>query len=242
MAKARKKTTRPPTRSGASSKCSDESAKASTSHSGVPALELIDRIRAKEISPATLDPSTRRECVQVLAIRGLNCSEIAKVFEVCDRTIRRDLRAIREHHAADVVGGGVHAIIGVLMCDLAWGQDQLKRTCSRSNARDGDRIRAVEVYLQERHRVIDRLQSLGVLPTAPRRVEATVRGQSDEVPSIEELAEEMAALEPEHLDDGGTGAVKSAVTMLAQLAGAEAVNAARTKRSGSGRDADQDAA
>ena len=242
MAKARMKTTRPPTQRGASPKSSEETAKTPALHSGVPLIELIERLRRGEIAADTLDPKTRVSCVEVLTTRGVSPAEIAKLFDVCDRTIRRDITKIRDRYAQEIASGGPNVIAGVLLCYMAWARENLKRICHRSDTKAADQIKAAETLLQQCGGVIDRLQSLGVLPTAPRRVEATVRGQSDELPSIEELTSEMAALEPEHLDDGGTGAVKAAVTMLAQLAGAEAINAARNKRPKSNRAADQDAA
>ena len=60
------------------------------------ALELLRRIRAREVDPQAVALQERRVCVAYLRFEGYTQDEIAEIFAVHRRTITRDEEANRQ--------------------------------------------------------------------------------------------------------------------------------------------------
>ena len=83
------------------------------------ALELLRKVRSREVQPADVSPEERRVCVAYLRLEGYTQEEMAEIFQVHRQTIARDERVIRERTARLVDQIDVRAMVGGL---ISWGE------------------------------------------------------------------------------------------------------------------------
>ena len=67
--------------------------------SGGTTVTLLQRIKSGQIDPSAIGRDDRRLLVSHLMADGYSTAEIAQIMKVCDRSIARDKRAIREDSA-----------------------------------------------------------------------------------------------------------------------------------------------
>ncbi|MBL8874168.1 MAG: hypothetical protein JNM86_00050 [Phycisphaerae bacterium] len=139
------------------------------------AIELLRLIKERELDPKTLNPDTRRICVQHLYTEGLTTSEMAHLLRCNERTIERDRREIREANSLKLDPGFADRIAGDLLAESEQVISRIRRAARDAAATPGDRIAAERNCFDIRCQLIDRLQSLGYLPNALRRTEFSFR-------------------------------------------------------------------
>jgi predicted DNA-binding protein (UPF0251 family) len=121
------------------------------------ALDLLRKVRSREVQPADVSPEERRVCVAYLQLEGYTQEEMAEIFQVHRQTIARDERVIRERTARLVDQIDVRAMVGGL---IAWGEHIAAKAM-----REKDYALAWKVQRE----LISDLQSLGYLPKSVER-------------------------------------------------------------------------
>lgn len=163
-------------------------------------LETLRGIRSGTLDPRSLDRPTRRLCVEFLFTQGKSVPEVASILKRSERTIFRDLDAIREANAIECDPRLVETFVGELVGEARRVVSELTKMSNNPAVQDGVR----ELAIRDRFHVLDRLgarlQRLGYLPEASHRIEARIT--DEEGPAREALAEMIASL-TRSLDDPG---------------------------------------
>lgn len=141
------------------------------------AIETLRAIKAGDVDSKLLNPQTRRACVTHLIFEGLTSSEIAHLLKCSERTIERDRNEIREANSLRVDDRFPARIAGELFSEAELAIGRIRRAARDAAAAPGERITAEKLCFDIRCDLVDRLQSLGYLPSATRRTELSF-GQS----------------------------------------------------------------
>ena len=164
-------------------------------------LQLLQQIRDGAISPKSLKAEQRLPLVSLLINEGQSTPEIAQILDVSDRTIERDRKTLREKAALE----SSHALLGETAGQLA-SQVELSVQRILQIARDKTvpasvRVEAYRSCVEIRCRSIERLQSLGLLPTAATRFEAKLHQAGDQIPDLDTIRKEIERLQQEDGDN-----------------------------------------
>lgn len=135
------------------------------------AIETIRAIKAGELESKQLNPQSRRACVTHLIAEGLTSSEISHLLKCSERTIERDRSEIREANALRVDDRFPARIAGELFSEAELAIGRIRRAARDAAAAPSERITAEKLCFDIRCDLVDRLQSLGYLPSAARRTE-----------------------------------------------------------------------
>ena len=175
--------------------------------------DVVADIRADVTDPRGITPEDRRRCVEYLGVEGLSITEIAQLMKRSGRTIARDRVQIQQANALVATPELADRMAGQLNAEAQTCQARIRRV-----TRDRDTPSAVKVVGERacfdiQNRLVERLQSLGYLPTVSQRIEADLRHRSETVPGYNELAVEVERLKTIALADGDEDTV-SGLAML----------------------------
>lgn len=159
----------------------------------LPVRTLLQQIQAKVVPPASLDAETRQDVVELLSAEGYPQSAIAQILERSDRTIRRDLRAIRERNALSPSPELARELVGQLVAAAERHAAALTRLAREPNTSVSERAQCEYLAWKVCNDYFQRLQSAGYLPNAPTAVVAdlTVHG-SAAFPSRDHMQEQLS--------------------------------------------------
>ena len=129
-----------------------------------PALAVLRDIKEGKIQGKSLSPSARRDIVGALIAQGASVPEIAHSLGISDRTIQRDLDALRREHGARINPNFVFEAIGALWLNTQTRLSKLDRIASDPSASHQDKTRAIRVSSRIENESFHRLQTLGALP------------------------------------------------------------------------------
>lgn len=143
-------------------KAARKSKRPADSGDSVPAL--VRRIQAGDISTAGLTKAQRQPYVEQLTIEGYFTSEIAELLGVADRTVRRDLRAIRAAHCVEQDPETVKDLVGRLVWQADSSVSQIRRAVRSRGARVADKIVGQRSCWEIEQQLFERLQRIGYVP------------------------------------------------------------------------------
>jgi hypothetical protein len=159
-----------------------------------PVLELIESIRQRNLAGRSLRKVDRQRCVECLSAEGASLPEISKLMGFHERTIQRDREEIRRRNALRVGDCFAAEVAGEFVRDHRAGIDRLRRITHDKQATPADRIEAEKAVLTAHSRMVELLQSMGYLPTAPRTVVAGVTALRGEPPNLYEEAKRLTSI------------------------------------------------
>ncbi|MCI0363057.1 MAG: hypothetical protein L0219_04200 [Phycisphaerales bacterium] len=157
-------------------------------------LATIRGLRERTITGKGLPANVRRLCVAHLTAEGYSAAEIAEIMTLSERTIIRDRKAIQEAYAIEPDPKLVPQFVGRLVMEADLVINRMWRAARDKGAEPGTRIDAEHRCYQVISDVLQRLQSLGYMPTAAQRVEASLKHQIDDLPPLDGLFLEMSRL------------------------------------------------
>jgi len=169
--------------------------KTSEKDDGLQTLALLQGIRNGSIDPKSLRPDERRPLVSLLMAEGQSTAEIAHVLKASDRIIQLDKKALREENTLTKDSALVKQMTGRLVTEADLCIERI-----RKSARGNDTPASVKVDAEHRcfqifEKTIERLQSLGFLPTATQKVAAELIYQTEEVLNLEQIDKEVRRLQ-----------------------------------------------
>ena len=159
-----------------------------------PVLEVIRQIKAGSLDPQHLAAAERQACVMHLSAEGLSVPEIAQVLKRSERTITRDRRAIQEANALQQDPKFAGEMAGILLSEADACISRMRRAVRSADTPAAVRVEAERASFAIRSEVCQRLQSLGFLPTAAQKMEASLTHQATEIPSFEQIDGEVVRL------------------------------------------------
>lgn len=141
----------------------------------ISAIMLLQKIKSGEINPKTLSKEERQVCVSVLTLQeGFTIAQIAQLMYCCEKTIQRDLGEIRKKNSLSPSLELAREIIGELFIKAQVHASQLMRFARSNEGLLGERVQAEFLAWRVRKELMEKLQTLGYLPSVAQRVEGEI--------------------------------------------------------------------
>jgi hypothetical protein len=133
-------------------------------------LDMINQIKEGRLDPQILNKEERQVCVEVLMGEGVNAPNMAQIFKVSDKTIRRDVHEIRERYGVSPSEDLVKQCVGELLMHMRIHREFLMRLARSKEGSVGERAQSEFYAAQMTLQYMGKLQSLGYLPEKPQAV------------------------------------------------------------------------
>ena len=163
-----------------------------------PILTLIQQIKDGLVAPDTIDKDLRQQAIEVLMAEGYAVASMAQVFKKCDKTIRRDLEEIRQRHELVPDAGLAKRIIGEMLVFARGHRDHLMRLARTKDTSVSEKAQAEYLAARVTMELVDKLQSLGYLPTQPKAVVGDIfhhLNGTDLEGALKEMSQQCAEVE-----------------------------------------------
>lgn len=166
-----------------------------------PILSLIQQLKDRTRSIKTVDEETRLECVQVLHAEDYTASQIAQVFNMSDRQIRRYTQKLREQGALIADEQWAREFLGDLERRVQHNVGYLIRLSRDKDTPATEKIQAVAEAMKLLFDLAKLLQSTGNLPLQPQVIGAEVHHHlsslsEQDVVDLEAAVKESIGLTP----------------------------------------------
>lgn len=158
-------------------------------------FDVLRDIKNGVLDTSNLSADDRRLCVAQLVGDGLSVGEIAQVLRVSTRTITRDRQAIHEQNAIEPDPRLGYLFAGRLAAEYEATSARIRRV-----TRDKETPPAVKIDGEYKcydmfDRLVQRLQSIGLIPTAAQRVQSDLTHNLGDLSSMADLRNEVLRLE-----------------------------------------------
>jgi len=124
-------------------------------------LDLLQEIKDKRKDPKLFDKSTKVEMVALLYTERYSVHQIAQIFKVCDRTIKRYIKQIKRQNAVKVDDKLSDQIVGELIASENQNFNYLSRLAQSKESKTFEKIQAISAANQSRHSLARILLSTG---------------------------------------------------------------------------------
>lgn len=135
-------------------------------------ISIIRELQNGSLRADALAPASRRACIEHLHVESYSAAEIAEVFKISVRTVRRDLAQIREGHAVVADSTFVARIVGELVQEAECSIGRLRRIARDRDCPHAAKVDAERAAWSVMREFVEKLQSLGYLPTAAQQIQA----------------------------------------------------------------------
>lgn len=158
---------------------------------------ILNKIKDGLLDAKTLTKEARQSCVEILVFEGLQISAIAQLLKKSDKTIRRDLKEIKERNALAPDVKFAKETIGDFLQKAINHHSYLMRLARSKDATIQERVQAEFAAWKVLDGLLSRLQSLGYLPLKPPEVITDLyhHTDADEEPSPEEMRKMLLRIE-----------------------------------------------
>jgi hypothetical protein len=168
--------------------------KASEKDDGLQTLALLQKIKAGQFKANSIGTAERRLLVCFLMAEGQSTAEIAHLLKVSDKTIERDKKVLREENTITKNPKLLEQIVGGLISEADLCIQRIRKFQRDSNASPAAKMEGEQRCFQIRCNLIERLQSLGFLPTAAQKIEADLTHHAASSFTLEEIQLEAGRL------------------------------------------------
>jgi hypothetical protein len=158
-------------------------------------FDVLRDIKNGVLDTSNLSADDRRLCVAQLVGEGLSVGEIAQVLRVSTRTVTRDRQATHEQNAIEPDPRLGYLFAGRLAAEYESISARIRRV-----TRDKETPPAVKIDGEYKcydmfDRLVQRLQSIGLVPTAAQRVQSDLTHNLGDLSSMADLRNEVLRLE-----------------------------------------------
>lgn len=160
-----------------------------------PALSLIRAIQQGSRSPLGLDPEERQRCVEHLTAEGYSTAEIAEILQVSERTVARDRAVVRSRNALERDPKLAAEMVGHLVNQAELAVGRIRRIGRDKQVNPAVRVEAERSCWTIWKELVERMQSLGYLPTSAREFRGELTHHLGELPGFGQMQEEVVRLE-----------------------------------------------
>ena len=170
-----------------------------------PIISIIDGIKEGTIAPKTIPKGSRQGCVEVLMGEGCTVAAIAKILSRSEKTITRDLQEIRQKNALVPSMNLAKEVIGEMFKHAHTHHSYLMRLARIKGASVMEKTQAEFGAWKVIKEFIERMQSLGYLPSRPQEILGKVFHHYDleEERSCEEIKSQIIEVESIANESGG---------------------------------------
>ncbi len=158
-------------------------------------LDILQCIKKGTTDPASLLPNQRKLVVPFLMAEGQSTAEIAHLLKISDRTIERDKKAIREKNAISQDPKFAGVIAGRLVNEAQTCIQRIRRFEKDGNCPLAAKIEGEKGCFHILNSLAERLQSMGYLPTAAKKLQADLTHHMENTLSLDEIKSEAQRLQ-----------------------------------------------
>ncbi len=157
-------------------------------------LSIVRDIRQGAIEAKSLAIEDRRRCVEYLTGEGYSAAETAEILKVTERTIARDRGANRKANSVECDPQMAGQMVGQLVIQADTCIQRIRRVTRERETPSNVRIDGEKACWVISDTLVQRLQSLGFLPTAPQQFRAEMKHQIEAVPGFDEMKDELTRM------------------------------------------------
>ncbi len=171
----------------------------------MPVYKILKQIKEGTLEAKDLSKEMRQESVEVLTLEGYSVSSIAQLLDRSEKTIKRDLEDIWQRNSKRPTPEIALQLIAELSTKSKNQVSHLMRIARSSEGSLQERINAERLAWEIQNQTIERLQSLGYLPSAPQKIVGDIYHHDEtenEEKTLTELKEELTLLEKIATDNG----------------------------------------
>ena len=200
--------------------------------------ELLQAIQQGKLDPRMLSGESRRACMEYLIVDSRTMADVAEHLKISLRTAQRDLARIREEHSVTATPEVQKQILGRLMLKADQANARLtKISRDRAAPYSVQADAAYHGWCVEKE-LLEKLQSLGIMPMRPQQVQADIHHVAQSIPSLPEMLGELAIMEKNCSGPKSSPALRDALPtirgLLAQASASEAIQDLKTKEKDAG--------
>jgi len=164
---------------------------------GLCALSIIQRIKDGQFDPKLLDKEMRQQCVEVFMGEGYSKAQMAQIFKCSEKTIKRDTEEILLHNSLVPDDNLRKKIVSQLTMIVAAVREHLMRLSGKPDTSVAERTQAGYMAFKVFAEYIEKLQSLGYLPSSPRAIAGDISLHIDgqEEQSFDDLKTQVIQVE-----------------------------------------------
>ena len=160
----------------------------------VQTLTLLQDIRNGSIDPRSLRPVVRRTLVSFLMAEGQSTAEIGHLLKASDRIIQLDKKALWGENTITKDPALVGKMVGRLVTEANLCIERIRKSARGKDTPASVKVDAEHRCFQIFEKTIERLQSLGILPTAAQKIEADLIHRAASSLTLEEIQLETGRL------------------------------------------------
>ena len=161
--------------------------KASEKDDGLQTLALLQKIKAGQFKANSIGTAERRLLVCFLMAEGQSTAEIAHLLKTSDRTIERDKKAIREEDIIAKDPKLAEKMAGMLYAEAGRCIQRIRKFQRDKDASPAAKMESERYCFQINCDLMEKLQSLGFLPTAAQKIEADLMHRATSLLTLEEI-------------------------------------------------------
>lgn len=167
-------------------------------------LQILQEINSGSLDSSLLDKVSRQQCVELLDAEGYTHAHIAQVLKCSERTITRDMTAIKKRNKLFPNASFSQEFIGDVVRKGMYHHSQLVRQARSKDASIAEKIHAEYAAWRVLKELVEKLQSLGYLPSMPQEVVGDIYhhlGDNNEV-SLADIKKMVGELEVVTKEEG----------------------------------------
>jgi len=166
--------------------------------------KILKQIKEGSFEAKDLPKEQRQECVEVLTLEGQSVSSIASMLDRSEKTIKRDLEDIWQKNARKPTPEIALGLIAEMISKSKSQQAHLMRLARSNEGTIQERSQAEYLAWKIQSETVERLQSLGYLPSSPQKIIGDIYHHQDfdEDKTLGQLKEELSLLESIASDNG----------------------------------------
>lgn len=184
----------------------------------IPVYKILKQIKDGTLQAKELSKEMRQNCVEVLALEGYSVASLAQLLDRSEKTIKRDQEEISLRNSKRPTPEIVLQLIAEMISKSESQQAHLMRIARSNEGSVQERINAERLAWEIKNQTVERLQSLGYMPTAAQKIVGEIYRHDSEEESPKTLAQmreellqiEKIAEETDSLDEK----TKQSITLL----------------------------
>ena len=168
--------------------------KPSEKDDGLQTIALLQKIKDGQFEANSIGKAERKLLVQFLMAEGKSTAEIAHLLNVSDRTIERDKKALQEENTITKDSKLAEQMAGRLDSEAKLCIERIRKFARGKDTPASVKVDAEHRCFQICNNFVERLQSLGFLPTATQKFEADLTHRAASSLTLEGLHLESGRL------------------------------------------------
>ena len=166
----------------------------SSSNTELGTVDLLQQLKSGMLNAKQLKPAVRQQVVAALMDDGYSTSDMAKILMTSDRTIERDRKVLRESTVLNKHPDLLPQMAGRIQQEAELCMQRIRRATRGKEVSAAVKVEGERCCYQMVSDLLQRLQSLGYLPTAKQQVEAELVHHTGGIAEFKDILSESTRL------------------------------------------------